>query len=203
MMIRPDVLNLDGVRVYVVPLLDDQVAIASLTAGDTAVAPSRLRERATEHALFDSLFGRERWTLGHTPEGAPVLTVGNSRPSLSVSHSRKHVAVALAEDASEPVGIDIEMPTGRLSRLTGGFLSDEEAERWSVSSDMLLRAWTAKEAAYKAMRGTPHSLRALRLAPPERSCPDSAEVFFDGCRTEITFHIYGGALIALARFRSN
>lgn len=96
-----------------------------------------------------------RFGVAHTPEGIPFLEVqgggDDPLPSISVSHSRSLVAVAVAPSGC-PVGVDAET-TGRdrqLRRVAPRFLSGAQLPRWSADPAMLLRAWTLKEALYKA-----------------------------------------------------
>lgn len=87
--------------------------------------------------------------LRHTPSGAPQI----DGMHVSVSHSRHYAAVGLSE---RPVGIDIEeRRTAQLERVATRFLDDEEMARGAFSPDVLLRAWTAKEAVFKAL--APHN----------------------------------------------
>lgn len=87
--------------------------------------------------------------IGHRENGAPFLT-GCRETSISVSHSRKFAAVAIG-DSNEKIGIDIEDSTRpQLAKVANRFLSALELEVLSVQPDGLAKAWTAKEAVYKA-----------------------------------------------------
>ena len=126
------------VRVYAAPLQPGEPTapvVARLLAADHAVPP--------------------RFEVAHTAEGVPFLAVpaagDASLPSISVSHSRSLVAVAVAP-AGCRVGVDAET-TGRdrqLRHVASRFLSGEQLPRWGAGPAMLLRAWTLKEALYKA-----------------------------------------------------
>ncbi|MDO5394610.1 MAG: 4'-phosphopantetheinyl transferase superfamily protein [Bacteroidales bacterium] len=88
-------------------------------------------------------------TLRHAQSGAPQI----DGMHVSVSHSRHYAAVALSE---RPVGIDIEESrTAQLERVATRFLDDEEMAVGALSPVELLRAWTAKEAVFKAL--APHN----------------------------------------------
>jgi len=108
--------------------------------------PKRRRERAMVLAIVRARFGLSA-TLSHTPDGAPEIP---SRPEIyvSVSHSGNRAAVAFSTKG--PVGIDIQEPSDRLRRVATRFLSERELPYWGADNDRLLKAWTIKEAVYKA-----------------------------------------------------
>ena len=70
---------------------------------------------------------------------------------ISITHSRTTAVVAVSD---APIGIDIEYPRAQLARVATRFLSPAE-QRACTTPAQLLSAWTAKEAAYKAI----HSLQ--------------------------------------------
>lgn len=117
------------------------VLVAPITAREGE--NRREAERRTITALAQILFPSSK--IGHRASGAPslILPGGGSRPWISVSHSRSLAALAVSD---RPVGIDIEAPSPKLERVAERFLSPEEL----ASIPNLLRAWTAKEAAFKA-----------------------------------------------------
>lgn len=82
----------------------------------------------------------------HDGHGAPAIE--GSTEYLSISHSRTHLAVAICPDM--PVGIDIETPRRQLNAVGRRVLSDAELEAYGHDENGLLRAWTLKEALYKA-----------------------------------------------------
>lgn len=87
----------------------------------------------------------------HSPSGAPFLSGVDSPPAISITHSRDLVAVAVAPVGCH-VGIDAEN-TGRdrqLRRVAPRFLSPHQRPLWGATPESLLRAWTIKEALYKA-----------------------------------------------------
>lgn len=67
--------------------------------------------------------------------------------AISISHCRTAACIALG-DKAHSFGIDIEDYSDRLSRVAGKFINDRE--KTFITPDMLLCAWTIKEAAYKA-----------------------------------------------------
>lgn len=80
----------------------------------------------------------------HDADGAP--SIAGSPLNISISHS-PHFA-ALAVDPNMRIGVDIEEPRiAQLGRVISKFLTDAEMPLWG---NQLLRAWTAKEATFKA-----------------------------------------------------
>ena len=113
--------------------------------------------------------------LRHTLSGVPQI----DGVYVSVSHSRHYAAVAFA---ACPVGIDIEEHRdSQLERVATRFLDEEEMAGGALSADELLRAWTAKEAAFKAL--APHNeglvLRDIRLSKDMRHAYICAAHCFD------------------------
>lgn len=84
--------------------------------------------------------------LRHTAEGVPCLA--GSDVYISISHSRTCAALAVCADA--PVGIDVEDWREQLTRVAPRVLSAAELAVYGASPELLLRAWTLKEALYKA-----------------------------------------------------
>ena len=125
----------------------------------------RRREEAAIDRLVERIAPGKK--LVHEEYGAPLLE--GSSVSVSVSHSRRFAALAWA-DRPISVGVDIEeMRPGQLERVAGRFLAAEEVDFYGASPERLLRAWTLKEAAYKAMHNGPADLRLYRLQPWQES----------------------------------
>ena len=74
----------------------------------------------------------------HLPDGAPAIE--GIRQSISISHSKRFAALAVAP-AGSLVGIDIEANRSQL-----------EHNCFSAAPQGFLKAWTTKEALYKASR---------------------------------------------------
>lgn len=105
-------------------------------------------EREAVGVALGRLFPDGGMTVGHRSDGSPFIP--GSGMCISISHSLTYVAVAVASGC---VGIDIEQPRQQLEKVAPRFLSDREqivAESMPLG---LLRAWTAKEAVFKAIRG--------------------------------------------------
>lgn len=123
----------------------------------------RQRETRATLALLTVALA-ETPVIDHYPNGAPYLP---SLPNLhlSISHSADYVAVALSADT--PVGIDIEQPREQLRRIASRVFSTEELQTLTTL-DLLLQAWTVKEALYK-LNPTPAAadfLHNITLSPP-------------------------------------
>lgn len=122
-----------------------------ITLGVTPIEadPDRTRTEREHAAVGDIIarfFGADA-RVGHRDSGVPYL-VGREDISLSVSHSRDYAAVAFSSERT--IGVDIEQWREQLLRVAPRVLSESEMAVYGVSSDLLLRAWTMKEALYKA-----------------------------------------------------
>lgn len=119
----------------------------------------RLREQAAVARLIDKHIGKNL-RLGHRPDGSPFIEGVDI--NISISHSRHYAALAWSPEAR--VGIDIEeLRPGQLARVSGKFLSRVEAETIGDDPLGLLRVWTLKEAAFKAVTDGPADLRLYEV----------------------------------------
>lgn len=133
------------------------ISILSDMVIDDAARDRRERERLTVSRLLARFFGYDVNVL-HDSHGAPFLP-GNDY-HISISHSSTRVVVALARRAG--FGIDTETLRPQLQRVKDKFLNPEELTRFS-STTMMLRAWSAKEAVYKAAMTPGLALKNIRL----------------------------------------
>lgn len=118
----------------------------------------RERERATAAMLMTEAAGVPCEIL-HRADGSPYPACGGME--ISVSHSA--LIAGLAVSRRGRVGIDIEeWRVEQLRRVARRVLSEAEVGVYSDDA-ALLRAWTLKEAAYKAINGAPADLREIRL----------------------------------------
>lgn len=101
-------------------------------------------ERQTVDLLLKSALGSDA-ELAHRESGAPYIAGRDT--NITVSHCATHACIAVSD--VRPVGVDIEQQRQQLSRVAPRVLSHEELAAYS-SPSMLLRAWTLKEALYKA-----------------------------------------------------
>lgn len=119
----------------------------------------REAERAAAARLMEAAAGGP-CEISHREDGSPYPSRGNME--ISVSHSRHSVALAVSERGR--VGVDIEEArTGQLRRVAPRVLTEAEMAVYGADDEGLLRAWTLKEAAYKAVAGAPADLRAIEL----------------------------------------
>lgn len=122
----------------------------------------RKKEWLSVRALLYSIYpsaGR----IAYSPQGKPYLV--DHSAFISISHTKGYVAVMLG--GSSPVGIDIERYAGRVGKVAGRFLRDDECIP-SYRDDRLwglLLHWSAKETVYKCMENPDADLRKLRLSP--------------------------------------
>lgn len=142
----------EGVEIYLAPIVTDGNPHSRREA-----------EKAATARLVTALFGPGA-TVTHTPDGAPLLILTDSAtaPEISISHSIRTVALAVGR-AGSPIGVDIEQPRQQLARVVRRFLAPEETAIHAASEENLLRAWTAKEAAFKAAGITGLTLADIRL----------------------------------------
>ena len=138
----------------------------SLCAGET---DARKRELLREVLSADD----EDVEIGHTPDGAPRLTVKFRSMPVSVSHSRRTLMIAISKNGGR-LGIDTETPdrVEQLKRIACRFIGDGQ-EMWG-EEHRLLRAWTIKEALYKAAGIAGWALRAIPL-PADGELPAIVE----------------------------
>lgn len=114
----------------------------------------------------------------HDADGAPSLA--GSTLHLSISHSHHFAAIAL--DPDERIGIDIEEPRlEQLGRVIGKFLAPAERPQWETQ---LLRAWTAKEATFKAAGVSGLTLGRILLTEADvAEVPDGRKFLLDFTET--------------------
>lgn len=159
--------------------IDPQWAASLIDAEEAGRAARYLREdqqararasRALLRSCLAPLVGRSPEMLSFEigPHGKPSLRGG---PEFSVSHSTDRFLVAVSERGE--IGVDVELPaTPRNLDAAARFaLSPDEAAALAalaetVRARAMLRIWTAKEAALKALGvGMQKPMRALLLAP--------------------------------------
>lgn len=110
-------------------------------AADGGAASTRRElERRAAGALLRRMLGAGA-AIGHRPDGSPFVE-GRDDLFISLSHSRRRLAIVVGADA--PAGIDIEEPSPRLARVVPRVLN--AAEPAGIDP---LKAWTAKEAVFK------------------------------------------------------
>lgn len=132
----------------------------------SVIAPAPVRrdaERNVAGRLIAEAFGPEA-VLTHDADGRPIIDgLGDTpAPAISLSHSRSEAVLAVCD--SMPVGIDIESWRPALRSTVTKWLSPEEMDYVKTDAE-LLRAWTAKEAMFKALPAPqPVSLLGISLS---------------------------------------
>lgn len=103
----------------------------------------RQREFIATRALRHELYGNEH--IHYTPEGAPYI---DKDTFISISHSGNMVAIA--ENHSFPVGMDLELIRKDIQRVMHKFLSEAELDFFDCEDATLVTSiWSAKETLYK------------------------------------------------------
>lgn len=105
----------------------------------------RQAEREAVARLATEAFGCNT-DIAHYNSGAPYIE-GNEKISVTVSHCRDFACLAFSNTAT--VGVDAECWRPQLRRVAARVLSEAELQAYSTDG-LLLRAWTLKEALYKA-----------------------------------------------------
>lgn len=139
------------------------VTIGSVTIFGTEIAGctrhTRLvTERAAVMSLINQVFGPAAM-LSHTPYGAPFIADNPTR--ISISHGAGLAILATSPDT--PIGIDVECWRDQLLHVTHKFLTPDEQTAFATDHILLLKAWTAKEAVYKAASTPGLSLTDIHL----------------------------------------
>ncbi|MCM1108103.1 MAG: hypothetical protein NC388_03480 [Clostridium sp.] len=118
-------------------------SVYRLECGRRFTSPKRRLEYAAVRVLLHGMTGRPP-LVSYEPSGKPFLTDGGA--ALSISHTKKYVAVALS--AQRTVGVDVEQYGNRILSLAGRIVGPQERTDgvWP-----LLLHWSAKETTYKMM----------------------------------------------------
>lgn len=110
--------------------------------------PKKRLEWLATRTLLQKLSGCNE-KVKYTNNGKPYFK--NNNYGFSISHTNGYAAVVVAKN--QLVGIDIEHPSPRISKLAWWFLHAEEAAFIDKSNPELYHAllWCAKETAYKVV----------------------------------------------------
>lgn len=106
----------------------------------------RQAERQAVGRLLRHVFGNGA-QLSHDESGAP--SVDTYPGHISISHTPR--LAFLAVDPFCPIGIDAELWRYTLPKLAPRFMSRRELAVYGATPELMLRAWTTKEAAFKAL----------------------------------------------------
>lgn len=135
---------------------------AAATARFAAAGTRHEIEQAAKMAIVAEVFGPLE--LCHRADGSPFIP--GSGASISVSHCQTLVVLA-ADRLRRNIGIDCETSSrgAQLGRVAAKFLSPAQSLAWGADEKHLLRAWTLKEAFYKAARLPGLPLAHIPLPP--------------------------------------
>lgn len=135
---------------------------AAATAPIAAAGTRHEIEQAAKQAIVGEVFGPLE--LCHRPDGSPFIP--GSGASISVSHCQTLVVLAV-DRRGRNIGIDCETSNrgAQLGRVAAKFLSAAQLPSWGAGERHLLRAWTLKEAFYKAARLPGLPLADIPLPP--------------------------------------
>lgn len=152
--------HIDG-TVIITGDYDDISSDSFSTAQSSDVKQCRSDKKRRERALTYTLLNHAALnhhdcthaagaSLGHHDSGAPFLKADDNQvidTGISLSHCRSGACIVLGSK-SQSLGIDIEDISDKLARVAPKFINGHEAT--FIGHDMLLCAWTVKEAVYKA-----------------------------------------------------
>lgn len=112
------------------------------------MSESRKQEWLAVRVLLKQMLGEEK-IIDYLPSGKPYLSDSSQR--ISISHTKKHVAVILNKE--KEVAIDIEQLSSRVKKIRSRFLSKQEEKNLSSEKELvhLLLHWSAKESLYKIL----------------------------------------------------
>ena len=113
------------------------------------VSQKKLESSAARFCLWNvcQQISEGPWDLRKDDRNRPYFD--QSDYHISLSHSFPFVAAIISHKKS--VGIDLERFGRQVEKIGPRFLSAEEWNRWQDSHSDLTKAWTCKEAIYKAM----------------------------------------------------
>ena len=151
-------MNTNAIEIVVREISTDDAALSSLLSEDerayaSQLSDARRREWTAWRATLRSQ--AERWALSdsalrvaYAPSGEPLFE--GLKGSISVTHSRRYVALARAWEGR--CGIDIEQLDRNYERIEDKYISATE-KALATAHDERFRAvvWCAKEAAYKCL----------------------------------------------------
>ncbi|MBP3774161.1 MAG: 4'-phosphopantetheinyl transferase superfamily protein [Bacteroidaceae bacterium] len=127
---------------------------------------SRQRERMAERLLLQTAMGKGI-RLEHYPNGAPY--VADEPVRISLSHTRGWVAAAISPD--DGVGVDVEICSDRINKVSSHFLTSEEHRELAHvnEADLICKKtvlWCAKETMFKMLgSGVVNEMKKCQVAP--------------------------------------
>lgn len=121
----------------------------------------RAIEWLSTRILLFMMLGKEK-TIRNNSNGKPYLEDGTYQ--ISISHTMGYVAILIHE--TDPVGIDVEFRSERVSKVAEKFIGDNEFIDLSQKTVHQLLHWSAKESLFKLMEETEiHFKHHLHIQP--------------------------------------
>jgi 4'-phosphopantetheinyl transferase len=169
---------------YVDTISDREKGIAASCSNPEARA-RYIFTRATIRLILGRYAGVEpaNLELATSAAGKPFLKGDPSEIRFNLSHSGRHLVVAIARH--EPIGIDIESPRPGIGNWLSAFASRDEVSLLATFpehaiADAATRLWVAKEALLKA-RGSGLGYEPTRITiAPQLLAKSTATWVFDG-----------------------
>lgn len=172
----------------------DMTTVKTDQSADVACCnETKLKEKLAAKIAVERMFGDEV-EIKHAADGHPFIDGVDG--SLTISHARNVLVAFYSPD--KVVGVDIEYPREALRRVASKFLNENEMI-YATEIDKLLRAWTIKEAVYKAMLQKGLSLYAIKLPALDEKKPYAVVETSEG---QVGFKLFydriGEAMVTLA-----
>lgn len=127
----------------------------------------RKKEWLATRLLICNFFKRKA-IIYYDDFGKPYID--NKKYSISISHSKGLVVVAISENKF--IGVDVELMSNKIGRIALKFLHDKEIKRIDINNDVLklYLHWCAKEALYKVYgKKKLNFITNLRIDPIDES----------------------------------
>ena len=120
-------------------------------------------------------------------EDIPILS---DNRNISISHSDEIVTVLISKENG--IGVDVEKINNKVHSVASKFLSSNEIQFFEKepSTRQLIRAWTAKEAVYKALRKPGINFSDNIILDKFNDKAKSANAKFISSDQETTFKLY-------------
>ena len=120
-------------------------------------------------------------------ENIPILS---DNRNISISHSDEIVTVLISKENG--IGVDVEKINNKVHSVASKFLSSNEIQFFEKepSTRQLIRAWTAKEAVYKALRKPGINFSDNIILDKFNDKAKSANAKFISSDQETTFKLY-------------
>ena len=120
-------------------------------------------------------------------EDIPILS---DNKNISISHSDEIVTILISKENG--IGVDVEKIKNKVHSVASKFLSSNEIGFFGKdpSTRQLIRAWTAKEAIYKALRKPGISFSENIILDEFNDKAQSANAKFISSDQETTFKLY-------------